>query len=78
MAQPGEEVDTEDLADQAPADDRLRPERRDLEAPEADAAEQATEAVPGLHDLPISRGLEVDEADAYEQSRVVEEDDDYR
>lgn len=52
----------------------------DLEAPEADAAEQMTEVLP-QDELPLSdRDLEeANPADAVEQARVVEEDeDDYR
>lgn len=52
----------------------------DLEAPEADAAEQMTELLP-QEDQPLSdRDLEdANPADAVEQARVVGEDeDDYR
>ncbi|ROT34333.1 hypothetical protein EF879_02205 [Micromonospora sp. HM5-17] len=71
MAQPDE-----DFAPGA----RLTPDERDLEAPDADAAEQATVADPTVEDqVEIRPGLEVDEYDAFEQSRIVGyEDDDYR
>lgn len=75
MAQPGEEF--------APGD-HLTPDERDLEAPPADAQEQATVADPSAED-PIEgrpsvyRNLEVDDWDAIEQARIVSmEDDDYR
>jgi hypothetical protein len=69
MAQPDEDL--------APGD-HLDPDERDLEAPEADAAEQATLARPPYEDDQVRRGFEVDEADAAEQSRGVDFDDDYR
>jgi hypothetical protein len=51
----------------------------DLEAPEADAAEQAMDAEPGEQDDDRpSRGMEVPEWDAAEQSRSVRFDDEYR
>ncbi len=55
----------------------------DLEAPEADAAEQAAEAAPGWtaperEELEASPAIEASEWDAHEQERVVELDDDYR
>ena len=59
--------------------DRLEAGERDIEAPEADAVEQATPADPSAvtgQDVP--RGLEVNEYDAWEQSQVVQLDDDYR
>jgi hypothetical protein len=70
MAQPEEEF-------QAP-DGHLDPEERDIEAPAADAAEQATPANPADAPVEVHRGLEVGEWDAVEQARVVELDDDYR
>ncbi len=55
---------------------------RDLEAPEADAAEQATPAHPGSleeHEPePASSSIEAPEWDAMEQRRVVEMEDDDR
>jgi len=56
---------------------------RDLETPEADAAEQATPADPGSLDddggpEPVSSSIEVPEWDAMEQRRVVPIDDDDR
>ncbi|WP_305788589.1 hypothetical protein [Symbioplanes lichenis] len=57
----------------------------DLEAPEGDAAEQATDAAPGwlagddsVEDAEVSPAIEVSEWDAHEQGRVVELEDDYR
>jgi hypothetical protein len=59
--------------------DRLDPETRDIEAPAADAVEQATPAnpadnPPGTHTM----AFEANEYDALEQERVVDLDDDYR
>lgn len=51
---------------------------KDVETPDADAAEQATVAYPGDEPEEVHRGLEVDEYDAVEQSRVVDLDEDYR
>jgi hypothetical protein len=55
---------------------------RDLETPEADAAEQATPADPGALDdsepEPASSSIEVSEWDALEQRHVVQIDDDER
>jgi hypothetical protein len=60
-------------------DDHLDADERDIEAPEADAVEQATPADPAaVTRVDVPRGLEVNEYDAWEQSRVVELDDDYR
>jgi hypothetical protein len=57
----------------------LNADERAIEAPEADAVEQATLADPAVGPRgEIRRGLEVDEFDAWEQSQVVEHDDDYR
>jgi hypothetical protein len=59
--------------------DHLAADERDIEAPEADAVEQATPADPSAvtrQDIP--RGLEINEYDAWEQSQVVGLDDDYR
>lgn len=55
----------------------------DLETPEADAAEQATEADPGWHDedreaAEAPSAIEASEWDAQEQSRIVKMEDDYR
>ena len=59
--------------------DHLTAGERDIEAPEADASEQAAPVSPAdSDDLPVSRSPEVNEADAVEQSRVVDLDDDYR
>ena len=56
-----------------------REETMDIEAPEADSAEQSA-AVGETPDEPVhSAPFEVNEADAAEQSRVVElDEDDYR
>lgn len=59
-------------------DDHLAPEERDLEAPAADAVEQATVADPANGESEVHRGLEVDEWDALEQARIVDLDDEYR
>jgi hypothetical protein len=57
----------------------LNAEERDIEAPEADAVEQATPADPATEaPSEVARGLEVGEYDAWEQAQVVELDDDYR
>lgn len=69
MAEPDE-----DLA----LNDHLDPDERDLEAPAADAVEQATPANPVDAETEVHRGLEVGEWDAVEQARVVDLDDDYR
>lgn len=63
----------------------LEPDERDIEAPTADAAEQAASAEPGRADSGDrgwrgggpSRSLEVGEWDAFEQSVVVDFDDEY-
>ncbi len=72
MTQPGEdlhELDNPDLAD-----------GRSLEAPEADAYEQAVSADPAALPAELRLAPDVNEADAYEQSQVVDldVDDDYR
>jgi hypothetical protein len=59
-------------------DDHLAPDERDIEAPAADAVEQATVVDPADGDIEVTRGLEVDEWDALEQARVVDLDDEYR
>jgi hypothetical protein len=69
MAQPGEEFVPEE---------HLAPDERDVEAPDADAIEQAAPADPAVDPVEVHRGLEVGEWDAVEQARVVELDDDYR
>jgi hypothetical protein len=55
---------------------------RDLEAPEADAVEQATAADPSWDDdpeaSPATSPLEASEWDAQEQGRTVPVEDDYR
>jgi hypothetical protein len=68
--------------DLAPGD-HLEPDERDIEAPTADAAEQAVAVgpVPGdrgdWREGEPSRGLEVGEWDAVEQSVIVDLDDEY-
>jgi hypothetical protein len=75
MTQPDDELLTLDEQ----IDERLDPEVRDLEAPTADAAEQATPAYPADQSQPPREiGFETPEYDALEQERVVELDDDYR
>lgn len=58
-------------------DDRLDPEERDIEAPTADAAEQAIPARPAETVLEPRTAFEADDYDALEQSLVVDLDDDY-
>jgi hypothetical protein len=70
MTQPGEDLHRDD----APG-----PASQDLEAPDADALEQAIPANPFEESAPERGvGLEVNEADALEQAQVVELDEDYR
>jgi hypothetical protein len=65
--------------DVAPSE-HLDPDERDIEAPEADAVEQATPATPVDANEPLvfNRSLEVNEYDALEQAQVVDLDEDYR
>jgi len=56
----------------------LDPDERDIEAPAADAVEQATPADPAEEELEPTQRLEVSDWDALEQARVVDLDDDYR
>ena len=51
---------------------------RDPEAPEADAAEQATLADPRFAAPAVSSDLEAPDWDAHEQSLVVDLEDEYR
>jgi hypothetical protein len=79
MTQPDDELLT--LGDRF--DDQLNPETRDLEAPTADAAEQAMPANPLdaaelASELESALPFEANEYDVLEQKRVVELDDDYR
>jgi hypothetical protein len=69
MTQPDEEFVPEE---------HLGPEERDVEAPDADAIEQAAPADPAIDPVEVHRGLEVGEWDAIEQARVVNLDDEYR
>ena len=55
-----------------------QPEDLDIEAPEADAAEQRTYVEPQDGDGSVSRSIEAPEWDAEEQSRTVPLDDEYR
>jgi hypothetical protein len=58
-----------------------QPDDLDIEAPEADAAEQATYADPADDDEAqdtVPDDIEVPEWDAVEQSRPVPAEDDYR
>jgi hypothetical protein len=58
----------------------LDPDERDIEAPDADAYDQAIPADPKDAQLPpeVSRDPEVNDWDALEQARVVDlEDEDY-
>ena len=75
MTEPDDELLTLDER----LDRQLDPDTRDIEAPAADAAEQAMPANPA--DEPANtRGaaFEVNEYDALEQGRIVDLDDDYR
>jgi hypothetical protein len=64
--------------DPAPGD-HLDPDERDIEAPTADAAEQAAPAKPDEARPEIRLGWEVGEWDAAEQAVVVDlDEDDYR
>ncbi|HZN20704.1 MAG TPA: hypothetical protein VFB84_21335 [Micromonosporaceae bacterium] len=70
------EPDEERALDNA-AETQLDPRERDIEAPDADAVEQATPVDPTERPEEVHRGLEVDEWDAVEQARTVPLDDDY-
>jgi hypothetical protein len=59
------------------AGEPVGPAELDLEAPEADAVEQATPAGPAEVQAEITRDPEVNEYDAVEQARVVQFDDEY-
>jgi hypothetical protein len=56
------------------------PDHIDLETPEGDAAEQATDALPGDYDVDetVVDDIEAPEWDAREQHRTVELEDEYR
>jgi hypothetical protein len=70
MTQPDEDLDP---------GNHLDPDERDLEAPTADAAEQAASAKPGEAPTEVRLGWEVGEWDAAEQAVVVDlDDEDYR
>jgi hypothetical protein len=70
MTQPGEDLH---------APDGLYTASRDVEAPDADAMEQALPADPADRaDVRPSVPFDVNEADAIEQAQSVELDDDYR
>ncbi|HEY8453619.1 MAG TPA: hypothetical protein VIL54_15745 [Natronosporangium sp.] len=59
--------------------DHLEPEERDIEAPPADAAEQAEPVRPDAVRTEVRRGWEVGEWDAVEQAVVVDfDEDEYR
>ncbi|HEY2950563.1 MAG TPA: hypothetical protein VGJ53_19555 [Micromonosporaceae bacterium] len=68
---------TEPDEDRAPGH-HLEADERDIEAPDADAVEQAISANPAEEPAEVHRGLEVGEWDAVEQAYVVDLDDDYR
>jgi hypothetical protein len=70
MAEPAEEFEA--------SDGHLDPDERDIEAPDADAVEQATPANPADAPPEIHRTLESPEWDALEQAHIVDLDDDYR
>ena len=58
--------------------DHLDPDERDIEAPAADAVEQATAVDPAYAGPAVSGSVEAPEWDAHEQSVIVELEDDYR
>ncbi|KNB51810.1 hypothetical protein [Streptomyces caatingaensis] len=61
------------------ADEDAVPVEFDVEAPEADAAEQHTDLAPHRDEEPTTTDPETNEADRAEQARVVElDEDDYR
>ena len=55
-----------------------QPDDLDIEAPEADAAEQRAYVEPQEADGTVSRSIEAPEWDAEEQARTVPLDDEYR
>lgn len=70
---------TEPEEDLLTVDDRLDPAVRDLEAPTADAVEQATPADPAQAPEQPRVPFDADEADALDQAAIVaHEEDDYR
>jgi hypothetical protein len=69
MTQPGEDLHELD----GPRFDN----DRDVEAPEADAYDQALPADPAHLPADLRLAPDANEADAYEQSQVVDLDDDY-
>lgn len=70
---------TQPDADFTTFSDRLDPDLSDIEAPEADAAEQAVPANPAEVPVALRLPFEADEFDALEQSQIVPDlDDDYR
>ena len=71
MTQPGEDLHELD----SPGFD---PDDRNVEAPEADAYEQAVPADPARLPADLRLAPDANEADAYEQSQVVDMDDEYR
>ncbi|HET8681124.1 MAG TPA: hypothetical protein VFM54_04545 [Micromonosporaceae bacterium] len=70
------EPDQERALDSA-TETTLDPRERDIEAPDADAVEQATPVDPTEVPDEVHRGFEVDEWDAVEQARTVPLDDEY-
>ena len=70
MTQPGEDLHELD----SPRFDGGRA----VEAPEADAYEQALPADPARLPAELRLAFDANEADAFEQSQVVDMDDDYR
>lgn len=58
--------------------DHLDPDERDIEAPAADAVEQAQVADPSYDEPTVSDSVEAPQWDALEQSMVVQLEDDYR
>jgi hypothetical protein len=58
--------------------DHLGADERDIEAPDADAAEQATPANPAERPVEVRMPFEANEYDVLEQAQIVELDDEYR
>jgi hypothetical protein len=59
-------------------DAHLDPDERDIEAPDADAVEQATPVDPAAQPVEVRIPFEANEYDVLEQAQIVELDDEYR
>lgn len=59
--------------------ERLTPDERNLETPDADAVEQTRTVSPAEEEAEVHRGMEVSDWDAIEQAQVISiDEDDYR